>query len=99
MGLSTVTLSCTGTSSPKLVKSPIRKLSATGTVSVLLLKLPQKVLGATLVSSPVISLMSFGIDAFDILEGKRKWIVNGVDRFQLGTKKRFTFLVRGRPSG
>ncbi len=99
MGLTTTTLSCTATGTATVKRTPQKIQNVTSTASVLLLKLPQKFFGVTLTSSPVIALVSFGIDAFDILEGKRKWIVNGVDRFQLNTKKRFTFLVRGRPSG
>jgi hypothetical protein len=54
---------------------------------------------AVATSGIVISLIMMGADAFDVLEGKRLWIVNGVDRFKLNTKKRFTFLVRGKPYG
>lgn len=95
----TKVLSSTGTSVPKLVKSVSRIYSVTGTAVPILLKLPQKVLSVVATHGILISVMSFGIDTFDVFEGKRKWIVNGVDRFQFNTKKRFTFLVRGKPYG
>lgn len=99
MALSTVTLSCTGSGTATVKKLPSRALNATSTTIPKLLRLPGRKLTATLTSSPIIALITLGIDTFDIIEGKRKWIVNGVDRIQLGTKKRFTFLVRGKPYG
>lgn len=91
--------STVGTSVPKLVKLPTRTLNATGTTVPKLLRLPQKLLTTSAGSSIFIAAVAFGIDTFDVFEGKLKWIVNGVDRFQFGTKKRFAFLVRGKPYG
>ena len=91
--------SATGTSIPKVVKLPSRSLQATGTIVPKLLNRPGRILMATATNSVIITLLAFGIDTFDIFEGKRKWIVNGVNRIQLNVKKRFTFLVRGKPYG
>lgn len=91
--------SATSTSVPKLVNLPSRSISATGTAIPKILRIPQKRIMVVATSTPIIAALAFGIDILDIFEGKRKWIVNGIDRFQFNTKKRFAFLVRGKPYG
>lgn len=92
-------LNATGTGTAFLLRSPRKILTATGTGVLLLLKLPQKVLRANAISNSIITIVNVGVNTFSIFEGKTKWVVSGVNRFQLGTKKRFTFLVRGKPYG
>lgn len=99
MALVNTTLSCTAMGTATVQKSPSILKTTTGTVVPILLRLPQKRMIAIASSGPIISLIVMGVDVFDIIEGKRKWIVNGVNRFQFNTKKRFTFLVRGKPYG
>ena len=99
MATSNATLSCTGTGTATVKRDVQKVQTVTSTAVISLLRFPRIILTTTLVSSPVISVISLGIDAFDILEGKRKWIVNGVNRIQLDTRKRFAFLVKGRPYG
>jgi len=91
------TLSCTGTGTPTLRRSPIRTLTSTGTAVPKLLKLPQKVLSSVATHGIIISLIRFGIDSFDVIEGRRKWFVTSGGKWSVSAKQRFTFLVRGKP--
>lgn len=94
-----VTLSCTGTGTATVKKTPTKVANAVGTISVSILKSPLKVLSSTAVSDLVLSLVRFGIDSFDVIQVGRKWIITNVGGWQVKASKRFVFLVRGRPSG
>lgn len=96
----TKVLSGSGTSVPKLLKLPARTLNASGTVVPRLLKIPGRVLFSVATHGITISLLRFGIDTFDIIEGRRKWIISALPNgWAISAKKRFTFLVRGKPYG
>lgn len=96
----TKVLSTSGTSVPKLLKLPARILSTSGTSVPKLLKSPARILSTSGSNTVLLTLVRFGIDTFDILEGRRKWIIENVPSgWQVKVKKRFTFLVRGRPGG
>ncbi len=92
------TLSCTGTAVPIVRKLPTKVQTATGTASLRLLKIPGKVLTRTAVSTPVISLLRFGIDSFDVVETTTKWFISEVEGWTTSVQKRFATMIRGKPS-
>jgi len=93
------TLSCTGNAVPIVQKFPAKIQTATGTGSVSILKIPGRVLSRTAVSTPVIALLRFGIDTFDIVQVSTRWFIKPVDSVTARAQKRFGIMVRGRPNG
>jgi hypothetical protein len=92
------TLSCTGTAVPIVRKLPTKVQTASGTAVSSVLKIPGKVLTRTAVSAPVISLLRFGIDSFDVVEVGVKWFVSEAEGWKTRVEKRFGVMIRGKPS-
>lgn len=87
------------TAIPSVTKRPAKIQSATGTASVRLLKVPQKVLMGVAISTPVIALIRFGVDTFDIVQVKLKWFVSQSEGWIVRGIRRFGVMVRGKPGG